>query len=477
MLQVEEEKSKGFNSKYFLLYIPCLISLLLSGNTILSYFTAWLGSFFIFYLSFTNKIKDTHKETPFAEKILRPLFLTQLIFAGYMSCSSIFNFIDLMGYEYFTRISYKVVDPYEIGLTAACQRYYLFGHAAFVHGMLLFYKSDISSPYKVQLNNWPLFFIKFGVIAGIVGFGFSKVGGLSILAGSIEGVAFVASTIGFAFSIPLKKTGLILLAGLIFSSNLLRALTSGFKEPVIVSFLMLGIFLYPFYKRLILSTFIPLMLILFTVLPTYVNTFRAQRAGGDVDAEAAKAEALQRVREQMNGEGLAETNWLFLTGRFSEIGMFARYKESMEGNGSFYGTEILGQSMVALVPRVVWKEKPLTEALVMKRVIENGIVSEYANVSAKPQYIVDAYLSFGVVGIWVFLFLYGSLAQLVSNRAEKLFGGYLFGVAFIYTGMMGFLWRGNCFEFVFNQILYGYLALLALFFILNKLNIITKSKS
>jgi hypothetical protein len=476
MSQIDAEKSSGFNPRYFLLYIPFLVSSLFFSDAVLSYFLAWAGSFFIFYLSFTNKIKKTHDDVPFAEKVLRPLFLTQIIFAGYMCCSSIFNFLDLMGYEYFTRIPFKVPDPYEIGLTAACQRYYVLGHAAFVHGILVFYSSDITSKYRIELSNWPLFFIKFGVVAGIVGFLFSKVGGLSILAGSIEGVAFVASTIGFAFSIPLRKPGLTLLAGAIFASTLLRALTSGYKEPVIVSFLMLGIFLYPFYKKIILTIFVPLMLLLFTVLPTYVNTFRSQNWSGEKDAEAAKAEALQKVREQISGDGLAETNWAFLTGRISEIGLFVRYKENMEGNGSFYGTEILGQTMINLVPRILWKDKPLTEEMVMKRVIENGVVPEDANVSAKPQYIVDGYLSFGVIGIWVFLFLYGALAQLISNKSERLFGGYLFGVAFVYTGMMSCLWRGNCFEFIFNQILYGYLVLLALFFILQKLKIVVEAR-
>ncbi|RYG12808.1 MAG: hypothetical protein EOO07_18510 [Chitinophagaceae bacterium] len=320
-----------------------------------------------------------------------------------------------------------------------------------------------------------LFFIKFGVIAGALGFGFSKISGLAILAGSVEGIAFVSATIGFALSIPMRKTSLILFAGLIFGSNLLRALTSGFKEPVIVSFLMLGLFLYPFYKRLILATFVPIMLLLFAVLPTYVNTFRSQTSTGEKDAEVAKAEALQKVREQIEGEGLAETNWEFLTGRFSEIGMFVKYKESMETSRDYYGFEILEQTMVALVPRLIWKDKPLTEVVVSKRVVENGIMEEVTT-SAKPQYIVDGYLSFGVFGVWIFLFLYGALAQLICNKSERLFGGYLFGIAFVFTGLMGFLWRGNCFEFIFNSILYGYLVMLALFFVFNKLNIIEEKK-
>lgn len=475
MEQIATEKTSGFNTKYALLYIPFLVSTMMSGNPVLSYFTAWAGSFFIFYLSFTNKIKPTHIDTPLAEKIMRPLFLTQLIFAGYMSCTSIFNFMDQLGYVYLTYVPFKMADPHHIELTAACQRFYILGHAAFVHGILIFYSSNILSPNKVVLTNWPLFFIKFGVVAGVVGFVFSKIGPLSVLAVSVEGVAFVSSTIGLSLSIPLRKTGPLLLSGLIFGSTLLRALTSGFKEPVIVSFLMLGIFLYPFYKRLILTIFIPLMFLLFAVLPTYVNTFRGQQGGGQ-DAETAKAEALQKVRENMQSDALAETNWEFLTGRLSEIGMFIKYKENRDADGDFYGFSILGQAMINLVPRVLWKDKPPTELVVAQRVIENGIIEEHAPTSAKPQYIVDGYLSFGIAGVWVFLFLYGALAQLICNKAEALFGGYLFGVAFIYTGMMNFLWRGNCFEFIFNNILYGFLGMLFLFALLKRLKILQLKK-
>lgn len=474
MQELEKEENSGSAGKYVLLYVPFLASLAFSADSVISYFIAWLGSFAIFYFSFTNKVKPTHAGLSMAEKIFRPLFLTQIIFAGYMACTSVFNFLDALGFVYLTKVPYKVVDHNQVALTAGCQRYYVLGHAAFVHGMLVFYKSNIVSKYKIEVTNWPLFFIKFGVVAAVVGLGLSKVPGLTILGGSVEGLAFVASTIGLALSIPLKKPGLTVIAGIIFGGTMLRALTSGFKEPVIVSFLMLGLFLYPFYKRIILTVFIPLMLVLFTVLPTYVNTYRSQNWSGEKSAEEAKEEALQKVREQMNGEGLAETNWEFLTGRLSEIGIFTKYKDNIDNGGDFYGVQILAQTLVALVPRVFWRDKPLTENVVAVRVIENGIVEEGVFVSAKPQYIVDGYLSFGVAGIWVFLFLYGMLAQVISNKAEALFGGYFFGVSFVFTGLMGAMWRGNCFEFIFNQIFYSFLALLTLSVALRKLKIVVE---
>ena len=191
-----------------------------------------------------------------------------------------------------------------------------------------------------------------------------------------------------------------------------------------------------------------------------------------------KTEALNKVREQLSGNGLAETNWDFLTGRISEIGMFTTYKENTDVAGKFYGFNIINQSLVNLVPRVFWSSKPNIEALVLVRVLENGVIADYASetVSAKPAYVVDAYLSFGSFGVWVFLFLYGAFAQLIANKSEQLFGGYFFGVAFVFTGIMNCLWRGNCFEFIFNNIMYGYLLIVALSFILRRLGIIVLNK-
>src|SRR5687768_658925 len=125
-------------ARYHLLYLPLVVSLLFSFDPVLSFLTAWAGSFFIFYVSFTNKVKPTSVHLSLAEKILKPLFLTQIIFCGYMSCTSIFYFLNQMGYQYVTRVSMQTVVPADIDPVAACQRYYLLGHIAFVHGILLF---------------------------------------------------------------------------------------------------------------------------------------------------------------------------------------------------------------------------------------------------------------------------------------------------------------------------------------------------
>ncbi|MES2807893.1 MAG: hypothetical protein V4619_04665, partial [Bacteroidota bacterium] len=89
------ETSKPFE-RYLLLYLPWALAALFRDETVLSYFTAWLGSFFIFYISYSGWIKPLPKDRPIAEQLMRPIFLVQIIFVGYMACSSIFYFLDLL---------------------------------------------------------------------------------------------------------------------------------------------------------------------------------------------------------------------------------------------------------------------------------------------------------------------------------------------------------------------------------------------
>jgi hypothetical protein len=158
--------------------------------------------------------------------------------------------------------------------------------------------------------------------------------------------------------------------------------------------------------------------------------------------------------------------------RLSEIEMFTRYVQSTPEKVDFYGLEIMKQSAIAVVPRIFWPSKPITEDLVMERVYSANIVNRASNVSAKPAYIVDAYLSFGGFGVFIFLFAYGVIAQLIALKAEKLFGGYLLGTALIFSGLFQIMWRGLSFEFLFNSIFWSYITMLIIFKILRSKNIL-----
>jgi hypothetical protein len=154
--------------------------------------------------------------------------------------------------------------------------------------------------------------------------------------------------------------------------------------------------------------------------------------------------------------------------------MFTQFVKSTPQDINFYGLTLLKQSAIVLVPRIFWSSKPITESMVMQRVYDAGVIHPGSTVSAKPAFIVDAYLSFGGIGVFVFLFLYGATAQLISIKAEKLFGGYILGTALIFSGLFQIMWRGISFEFIINTIFWSYISMLIIQKILLATNVLKR---
>ena len=194
--------------RYLVLYLPWVVSLLVQGDDILSYFIAWLGSFLIFFLSLSGWLKPLPKDLKISEQLMRPIFLIQIIFAGYMACSSIFYFLSLLGWDSFhsNNDPFFFVDRQRIELTALCQRYYVLGHAALVTGMSVFMKYPVKKRYFVQkdkianllfvmaFHHASRFFVVFEVFRACQQFYFQ-----------FSSLSFMAGTLALAFAIPLGK--------------------------------------------------------------------------------------------------------------------------------------------------------------------------------------------------------------------------------------------------------------------------------
>jgi hypothetical protein len=446
--------------RYLVLYLPWVLACIFQSDVILSYFTAWFGTILIFYLTLSGWIKPLPNDRDIAGQLMRPIFLVQIIFAGYMSFSSIFYFFNLLGYEDFRKVSnvYFTVDRDKIELTALCQRYYVLGHAAFVTGILAFMKYPVKRKYYIETEKIANILLLTAVIALPVSFSFLKIPGLSQFYVQFSALSFIAGTLALAFAIPLKKMWNTVICVFLYITNFYQALTSGFKEPIILSVLVLGVFLYPNYKKLVFIIFIPALLLLFLFLPTYNTIFRQNNWGAGVDADDSYELALDATikSEQAGDNG----NWGFLVYRLSEIDMFTDFVQSTPSNIDYYGLQLLKQSAIAIIPRAFWPDKPSTEELVMERVYDAGVIRRGSSVSAKPAFIVDGYLSGGIPGIIISLFLYGAIAQLISIKAEQLFGGYTLGTALIFSGLFQIFWRGLSFEFLINSVFWSYISML-----------------
>ncbi|MGV8879828.1 MAG: exosortase Y-associated Wzy-like protein [Sphingobacteriaceae bacterium] len=448
--------------RYVVLYLPWLLAWIFSVEPVWSYFIAWLGSFLIFYLSMSGWIKAIPEDRTIPEQLMRPIFLNQIIFAGYMCCTTLFYFLDVLGYKDFAReTTYVLIEPQRLELLAQCQRYYSLAHAAFVTGMLLFMSYPKKQQYHISTDRLANLILRFALIALPASIILRLIPGLSQFAVQFNALSFIAGTLALAFAIPLKKSENIIIAFILYASNVYTAFISGFKEPIIISILILGIFLYPTYKKLVFVVFVPLLLSLFVLLPTYNRVFRANAWSGDTSAEDASRLALDAV---LNGNNTKdETNWEFLVFRLSEVDMFTKYVQSTPANIDFYGFKLIKQAIEVIVPRIVWPNKPITEDLVMERVYDAGVIYRGVTVSAKPPLVVDAYLSGGNIGIFLTLLIFGITVQLINLKAEKLFGGYILGTAMVFAGLFQIMWRGLSFEFLINAIFWSYVTMLIVF--------------
>lgn len=468
-------KKRFHPERLLLLYGPWLLSLVFAADPVISYGIAWLGSFFIFFITLSGRIKPLACDLTWAAQLMRPLFLTQIIFAGYMSCTSIFYFIDTLGYSHFQApLSNYLADIRQLELLAQCQRYYCLGHAALATGIIVFMHQSISIGYRLK-GLPPTDFILFTALITLpLSLLFKIIPGLSQFYAQFSYLSFIAGTLALAFAIPQKKPLNILAGAALYASNFSAAFLSGFKEPIIISVLVLGIFLYPFYRKVVILTFIPLLFGLFMLLPTYNRIFREKAWQNDQNEETASDEALN---EAFNLSAHNEdTNWNFLIYRLSEVSMFTRYVESTPARIDFYGFGLVKQSLMVITPRIFWPSKPYTEDMVMERVYDAGVIERGTTVSAKPAIIVDAYLSGGTLGILLTLFIYGAAAQYISEKAEYLFGGYINGTALIFSGLFHAFWRGLTFEFMLNSIFWSYISMLIIFHFLRASHILQKAE-
>lgn len=461
--------------RFLVLFLPWAAAMFFKNDPKLSYLIAWLGSFFIFSITLTGWVRPLPSDRSFGEQLMRPLFLVQIIFAGYMCTTTIFYFLNVLGYENFEKISsYYLVDRDKLLIVAQCQRYYCLGHASFVLGILSFMKYPAKQKFvydKLRITNMLFYFSIFIFPLYVV---FNLIPGLSQFSNQFSSLSFIAVTLALAFAIPEKKAWNTIICLILYGINFYDALTSGFKEPIIISVMVLGIFLYPSYKKLVLGIFIPTLLILFLLLPTYAQVFRQNAWGGKTSDDEATQLALDAVLNSDN-EDTNNTNWSFFAFRLSEIDMFTNFVESTPEKIDYYHFTICQQAVIAVIPRIFWPSKPITEELVMERVYNAGVVYRGSRVSAKPAYVVDCYLSFGVIGIAIGLFIYGAAAQLISQKAEYLFGGYLLGTALIFSGLFQILWRGLSFEFILNNVFWGIMTMYIIHYIMLFKNIIQKA--
>lgn len=442
----------------------------------MSYLVAWFGSLFIFYITWFSPASYYRRDLPLYQQVMRPIFLTQFVFAGFMCSTSIFYFLDHIGYRYITQVNYGSAfkESEQTALIAECQRLCLLGHAALVTGILITMKAEgFIIRNKVAFRGHD-FLIWLGVIVFGVGSICQVIPGLLQIALLLTTIGISCAALLFVKGIIHKNPTYLAIGASIFFVNFAHASLSGFKEPIIINVIILGCVFLPYYKKTILYLTIPVAYLLLYFLPTYNNTVR-QSWNGEISAEEAQTQAFDILKDDKNEDAIINTNWGFLTNRLSEINMFTQFVDYVPEHHEFYGWEIFGNSVYALIPRVFWPEKPNMEKVSMERVYEAGAANRYSPVSAKTRPIVDAYVSWGSTGVFFTLLIYGLIVQSLCNLSESLFGGYELGCVVIFNSIFQGLWRGNNFEFMINNVFWGYIIMLVIYYLLKTLKVLKPS--
>lgn len=456
-----------------LIYIPWILAISTQIFPVASYLIAWLGSFFIFYWTLFSRVKFIPHDLPLTKQVMRPIVLIQLIFAGFMCCTSIFYFLDHLGYEYFTRITYL---PFKVNeqtyFIAKCQRMALLAHAALVTGMIVQIKQFPVIKHKLQLN-MDFFLIWLCVGTYLLGGVASQIASISQFSFGLINISITCSALVFVRGIVQRKKGYMFFGGGLFIFNFLASTLTGYKESIIINIIIISFLLYPYFKGLILTLAIPTIYILIYILPTFAAIIRSEAWSGQKTAAEARQQAFDALLANEETV-IEETNWGFLTNRISEISMFTTFVKHVPNERDYYGLEIVKNSVLAIIPRFIWKNKFITETVSMERVYDAGVANRLSTVSAKTRPVVDGYVSAGFMGVFIAIFLYGWLTQWLCNKAEEWFGGYELGCIVMFNAIFQNLWRGNNFEFLLNNIFYGFIAMYVIYWILKRSGTLTE---
>jgi hypothetical protein len=437
---------------------PWCLAEIFQANPTVSWLVAWLGSWGILLAVWTGRVFALPTDRPLRDQLLRPWMLMQAIYAGFNFITAVFYWLNLKG------ITFGLAEPPLAGeadwmLAAQIQRHYVLAHAGLAIGFGLAFgvarnlndRSITNQPEDER--RLPRLLLNLAIMAVIAVLVFTRIPGLSQVAVKCRAFAVVAIAVGYGLAIQYRSSALLPLGvGVVVLA--ISALASGWKEEVLVLVLLIAAGFFPRAPKTV-SIVTGLALVAgMVVLPAFTMSIRESRWEEGMGESKGLQAAANTVRNMSSTE-FEESTWRFATERLSEASMFATFMQDVPERHPYYGLQLVKQAVASLVPRLLWRSKPNVEELVMARTREHGVVSTEARVSAKPAFVVDCYLSGGLLGVFLGGIFLGLAAQLGSSLCERVFGGYLLG-GVVFNGLFAILWRGNCFEFLANSLFWSF---------------------
>ena len=420
--------------RLIILFLPSFFGLLWEDSPRFSIAWSLAGSLFIAWVSHTGWFRESGEDVPVTHRLLRPLSMYQFYFLGLNVMGATFFALDAAGYNFHG----QVAEPNEslLALVAQVQRYMLLGHASVIAGMkLVGFRYDRPKYLIPSIPPYSLIVISF-VCLGVGSVG-RTIPGLLNLGYKLVDIASTAILVETWLSVRRGYFANRALTLGLLGFNLATQLLSGWKALALWTMFTLGALFYPLMPKKVAIGGTALVLFWMLYLHPFGQAMRELTWTGSVDRNLA-AEMAWDYSVSLSLEDRLDNTWLTMVTRTNEVWQFEKYVQYVPDRRPHYGFELVTESMIALIPRVLWPEKPDLEKLVMQRVIEAGVIMEESQVSAKTSFYVDGYLSGGWPVILVACLFYGMVGMIVNRVCERFFGGYDIGTCFIYVGLFAY---------------------------------------
>lgn len=443
----------------FACLIPWLMASLVEGYPQLSWWIAWVGSWFILALVFSGRVFALPRDRPLLDQVLRPWFLMHLVFASYNFLTAVFYWLDINGITLGLGIPMSSSQSVDLDLAAKVQRLYVLAHAGLVIGIGLVRQTPRRWRVQSSQTVYTRLLVGVAVASAVLTLALSFVHALGQFEVKMQGLFTVASAVslGVAFRERSELRFIVIPVNIVLFTF---ALVSGWKGGPIVMVILVAAAFYPKAPRTTILASLVIFAVGATVLPSISNSIRSTAWEGEMTRWHALGYAVVELKDKEQSE-IKQDLWNFLSGRLTEAGLFVKYVEEVPQAYPYYEFDIVNQAVASIVPRALWEDKRNLEELVSERVYRHSIVEPGAIVSAKPQYVVDGYLSYGAAGVFLALLIFGATAQFASNLCNSWLGGYLLGgVAF--NGLFAIFWQGNAFEFVANSVVWSFVLVVVL---------------
>lgn len=423
-----------------------------------------MGSLFVAVIAQSRWLTQTDDAVPITYRLLRPSFSFHFYFVlAHMLGGTVYA-LNLSGYH-LSGIE-AMPSVFDLATTARAQQLMLLGHAGVTAGMKLIGFRYKPCRYSVSyIPRYSLIAISFVCLGVGTACGYTQ--GLHNLGDKFLHIASIAVLVEIVFAVAQRTFDNLIVAFGILLLNLLSQTLSGWKGLSLWTMITLSALLYPIMpRRALLGGFVfGFFWMLF--LHPFGLALRPLIWQERVDQRTAAALAMETAVGMSMQERL-DNVWTMLVERASELPQFEKYLKFVPDIHPYFGTELIQQAAIGVVPRIVWPSKPDLERLAMERVYQAGVVPETSTVSAKSNFFQDAYLSGDWMGVAVASLLLGSLLMVISRAAEQLFGGYELGTCLIFTSLFGDIVQGSPnFLFLVGSVGSG-LAVMCSFFFLGR---------